>query len=135
MPRVRTSRKIALGLNAALAALALSMPANATAQRVKGKFVPVEGSAPVLGGAWARPMGNNVWRVQLVLQHVHELYELYLHTATGRVDVKNCDLSHFTKKGHAHCGSADVENVTGTPDAAYLVPVAGGAEATALLKR
>ena len=134
MSRVRTSRKVALGLSAALAALALSMPANATAQRVKGKFVPTEGSAPVLGGAWVRPMGNDVWRVQLVLQHVWQEYELYVHTPAGRTLVSTCDLSQYTKKGHAHCGRADV-TLTGTPDAAYLVPIGGGSEATALLKR
>jgi hypothetical protein len=115
--RVSLMRKVALAGGAGLLALTFSLPAFATAARVKGKFKPAESGSVVLGSAKAKPMGGGVQRVGLTLQHVWvNDYAVYVGTFTdGNGDnkpqaaeltvtaVPGCDLSLPSKKGHDGC--------------------------------
>src|SRR4051794_20584383 len=62
-------RKVAFVVAVGALAVFLALPAGATAARVKGKFVVTDANS-VLGSARAKPMGADVQRVGLTLQHV-----------------------------------------------------------------
>jgi hypothetical protein len=144
-------RKTGLLLTAALVlgALALAVPAHASMDRVRGKFVPSQSGAPVLGSAKVRPLPGapNVWRTLLTLQHVRRSdYTLFIGRFTDAngdqkpqaseldlVPVASCDLTSPTKKGHEGCGRADA-TYPGMPNIAVLrVPAGTGPDAYALL--
>ncbi len=131
-------------------ALSTAVPAHASMDRVRGKFVPEQSGAPVLGSAKVRPVPGapNVWRSLLTLQHVRRTdYKLFIGRFTDTngdgqpqaseldvVPVASCDLSTPTRKGHESCGRADARFV-GVPNIAVLeVPPGTGPDAYALLK-
>src|SRR4051812_27140524 len=110
-------RKVAFVVAVGALAVFLALPAGASAARVKGKFVVTDANS-VLGSAKAKPMGGDVQRVGLTLQHVRRAdYTVYLGSFVdgngngapdageerGPIAVPGCDLSHPSKKGHAGC--------------------------------